>query len=109
MNYQKPLEATKASDIQEFKEDIMLPKTWDLATPRQRYYIRKTEIKYDVVCACLNKSAIVRWIAKYKELDAKSNLEEPPVVFNRWNRDYPTSPTEGVVTHGSTKPINPTF
>lgn len=73
----------------------MLPKTWNLATPRQRYYIRKTEIKYDVVCACLNKSAIVRWIAKYKELDAKSNLEEPP--------------TEGVVTHGSKAPINPVF
>jgi hypothetical protein len=72
----------------------MLPKTWDLATPRQRYYIRKTEIKYDVVCACLNKSAIVRWIAKYKELDALEEAE---------------SPTEGVVTHGSTKPINPTF
>jgi hypothetical protein len=72
----------------------MLPKTWDLATPRQRYYIRKTEIKYDVVCACLNKSAIVRWIAKYKELDA---LEET------------ASHTEGVVTSGSTTPINPTF
>lgn len=95
------------SDIQEFKEVIMLLKTWNLATPRQRYYIRKTEIKYDVVCACLNKSAIVHWIAKYKELDAAQ--EEPPVVFNRWNSNYPTSPTEGVVTHGSTKPINPTF
>lgn len=72
----------------------MLPKTWNLATTRQRYYIRKTEIKYDVVCACLNKSAIVRWIAKYKELDALEETE---------------SPTEGVVTHGSTKPINPIF
>ena len=47
-------------DTQEFKEDIMLPKTWDMATPRQRYYIRKTEIKYDVICAYLNKAAIVR-------------------------------------------------
>lgn len=72
----------------------MLPKTWKLATPRQRYYIRKTEIKYDVVCACLNKSAIVRWIAKYKELDT---LEETK------------SPTEGVATHGSKAPINPIF
>lgn len=72
----------------------MLPKTWDIATPHQRYYIRKTEIKYDVICACLNKAAIVRWIGKYKELDALEETE---------------SPTEGVVTHGSTKPINPTF
>lgn len=94
MNYQKPLEEVKASDIQEFKEVIMLPKTRDLATPRQRYYIRKTEIKYDVVCACLNKAAIVRWIAKYKELDALEETE---------------SPTEGVITHGSEAPINPTF
>lgn len=72
----------------------MLPKTWDLATPRQRYYIRKTEIKYDVICACLNKAAIVRWISKYKELDALEEAE---------------SSTEDVVTHGSTTPINPTF
>ena len=75
----------------------MLPKTYNLATPRQRYYIRKTEIKYDVVCACLNKAAIVRWIGKYKELDALEELENTE------------SPTEGVVTHGSKKPINPTF
>ena len=75
----------------------MLPKTYNLATPRQRYYIRKAEVKYDVICACLNKAAIIRWIGKYKELDALEELENTK------------SPTEGVVTHGSKKPINPTF
>lgn len=85
----------------------MLPKTYNLATPRQRYYIKKTEVKYDVVCACLNKDAIRQWISKYKELDAAQ--EEPDVIFNRWNANYKGLMQEdnGCIANGSLTPILP--
>lgn len=109
MNYLKLLEVLAVSDTQEFN----MIKTKEYANYidnlyPQYYTINPAEVVLPTLCDWEDYMCICLHLLK--QCDAIFMLPDwKESNCNRWNRDYPTSPTEGVVTHGSKAPINPTF